>query len=179
MNLLSMLTKMLGSSDITDSLSNNTRVSSGALSKLLSLALPILLKQLTKNASTEAGARSLFDALGQHNTDRSLLDQLNNVDTDDGAKIIGHIFGDNAGSEISSLAQQAGVTNEEASGVLNNIAPMLLSNLSSVVNNGMPEEKEEGGILQTIGRIFGGKDNEDTSAFDGTNLLSALMQLKQ
>ena len=179
MNLLSMMSSMLGDSDVTGALSNNTKVSSGALGKLLALALPALLKQLTKNASTEDGARSLFNALSQHTTDRSLADQLNNVDTEDGAKIIGHIFGDSTESEISSLAEQAGVSTEEASGVLNNIAPSLLSNLSSVVTNGLPEEQEEsGGILSTIGRIFGGQ-KEDTSGFDGTNLLNILTSLKQ
>ncbi len=193
MNLLSMLTNMMGGSGVTSTLSENTNLSSGMIGKLLMLALPLLLKKLTSNASTPEGARSLYDALGQHVTDSSLEDQLKEADTEDGAKIIGHILGDSAESDISSLAAQTGLSESDVSGVLNNIAPSLLSNLSSVVTNGLPEadesavseaaeEKEEGlgsgifGFLTNL--IAGGGESENTGAFDGTDLLNALSALK-
>ena len=181
MNLLSLLTNSMDNSDVTGALSNNTRLSSGVVGKLIALALPLLLRKLTANASTPTGAQSLFNALQQHRTDRSLTDQLNNVDTEDGAKIIGHILGQDAESEIGTLAEKAGISSSEATSFLSNIAPMLMSNLSSAVDNGLPqaEEKQEsaGGLLGAIGKLFGGGE-EDTSAFDGTSLLNMLSNLK-
>ena len=182
MNLLGLLTSLLGNSDITQMLSGNTKMSGDAVSSLLKRALPLLLKRLTSNASTEDGARSLANALSQHTSTASMLDQLRDADTEDGAKIIGHILGDHAETDIGELAQQVGVSNEQVSGLLSSIAPSLLSNLSSAFTNGLPEaeapeQKEGEGLLGFVGKLFG-KEEEDTSGFDGTTLLSALSALK-
>ena len=180
MNFLSMLTNMMSGDNVTGALSNNTNVSSGLIKKLLILALPLLIKKLTSNAMNKDGARSLFDALSQHQTDEPIEAQIANADAEDGAKILGHIFGDSATSEIGSLAQQVGISADQANGVLSNVAPSLLSNLSSVVTNGLPQADTAAPAQQSTGGLFGwlkklfAKKPEDTSAFDGTNLLSAL-----
>ena len=182
-NLLNMLSGVLGDSNVMNALSDNTNLSADSIKNLLKQALPLLLKKLTGNASTEEGARSLFNAIGQHATDAPVAEQLGNVDTEDGAKIIGHILGEDAQTQIGDLAEKTGLSAEDVSGVLNNIAPSLMSNLSSAVTNGLPESdgKEEGGGLLggLLGKLFGGKDDEDTGGFDGTNLLNILGALKQ
>ena len=78
-------------------------------------ALPALLGGMQANAHDPAGAASLSAALGQH--DDNLLDggvDFNQVDTDDGDKIVGNIFGPNREQEgprllwISVLGQRGG-----------------------------------------------------------------------
>ena len=66
MNLLSILCKSLLSDGALSALAKKTGLSVSKLAKLIPLALPLLLKALTSNASSESGALSLLDALTQH-----------------------------------------------------------------------------------------------------------------
>ena len=169
MNLLKLLLKMLMSNSSSNTLSQNTGVSTDLLAKLLPLALPLLLKAMTNNASSGDGALSLLNALGQHSTDRAMPDLLKEADAEDGKKIIGHILGDRADGEIADLAKQTGLSSDQVSSVLNNIAPSLLSGMSGVLANGLPEEKQ--GFFS---KLFGKKEKSDAGS-DGTDLLKVLM----
>ena len=50
------------------------------------LALPILIKYMTKNASSGDGALSLLGALSQHKNNNSMDLQLKDADEDDGPR---------------------------------------------------------------------------------------------
>ena len=80
MSLLSLLLKSLTSQSSLNTLSNQTGASSDQINKLLILAVPLLLKYLTKNASTEAGALSLLGALSQHTNQKTLSDQIDEAE---------------------------------------------------------------------------------------------------
>ncbi len=183
MSLLKTLLKMMMSSNSTNTLSQNTGVSTDLLKKLLPLALPLLLKSMTNNASSNDGALSLLNALGQHKTDRNMEDQLKEADAEDGNKIIGHILGENKDSEILSLAEQTGLTNDQVSSVLSNIAPSLLSGMSGVLANGLPEAEEKPEKPSLFAALFGKKEEEKEEAsdlsMDGTDLLSMLLALNK
>ncbi|MGI9602287.1 MAG: DUF937 domain-containing protein, partial [Acidimicrobiales bacterium] len=66
---------------------------------------------LAHNAVDTGGSQQLLDALGQH--DGSVMQQVAAdpavVDTDDGAKILGHVFGDNQQAVVSQLAGSSGM----------------------------------------------------------------------
>ena len=79
MNLLTMLLGSFASDASVNSLSHKTGVSSSMLTKLIPLAIPILLKALTNNASSAGGAQSLLTALGQHSNKRSMAQQIDEV----------------------------------------------------------------------------------------------------
>ena len=109
MNLLSILCKSLLSDGALSALAKKTGLSVSKLAKLIPLALPLLLKALTSNASSESGALSLLDALTQH-TDKKTVDrQIAEADETDGGKILAHIFGDRSGAVYGSLAAQTGM----------------------------------------------------------------------
>lgn len=135
MNLLQLLLGSLTSNDSLSSVSKKTGVSSKLTSKLLLLAIPILLKQLTKNASNKEGATSLLGALTQHTSKEPVAQQLANADATDGAKIIAHILGSNQKSVVNDLAKQSGATTAEVNSILNNIAPALLNSLGTATNS--------------------------------------------
>ena len=69
-------------------------------------AVPTILAGLHHEASTEAGAGKLAQAVS--NKDTSILDgiSLDQIDLNDGEKILGHIFGSNTGDVTSAVAQQ-------------------------------------------------------------------------
>ena len=86
-------------------------------------ALPALLGGMEANAKDAGGAASLAAALGQHDDD--LLDggvDIDQVDTDDGAKIVRHVFGSNEEQVINQLGGLGGGRN---SGLMAKLLPML------------------------------------------------------
>ena len=131
MNLLALILKALLADGALKALASKTGLSQKDLKKLLPLALPLLLKMLTRNASDKDGAASLLGALTQHTSKKPVQQQIEEADTDDGAKIIGHILGKESQSSLLSLSGQSGLSQQEVSSVLSGIAPALLSGLSA------------------------------------------------
>ena len=66
MSLLETLLTSMTSSSSLDSMSRRTGGSNDQMAALITAALPILLRAMTANASTQSGAASLNEALGQH-----------------------------------------------------------------------------------------------------------------
>lgn len=135
MNLLGILLKAMLSEGALKALAKKTGLSSKQLKKILPLALPLLLKMLTKNASEKDGALSLLGALTQHTSKKTMAQQIEEADQDDGAKIIGHILGKDSQSSLLSLSSQSGLSQKEVSSVLSGIAPALLSGLSAATSS--------------------------------------------
>jgi hypothetical protein len=89
-------------------------------------ALPALLGGMQANAHDPAGAASLSAALGQH--DDNLLDggvDFNQVDTDDGDKIVGNIFGPNREQVVNQLGGLGGGGSAGGSGLIAKLLPLL------------------------------------------------------
>ncbi len=135
MNLLSLLTGSLTNSQSVNTVSEKTGLGDAKVRYLLSLAIPLLIKFLTKNASSNSGATSLLSALTQHKSTRAVAEQISEADTDDGAKIIGHILGDEQESTVRSLANDSGLSTAQVSSVLSMIAPALLSGVSAATTS--------------------------------------------
>ena len=131
MNLLNVLLKALLTDSAVTALAKKTGIGSAALKKLLPLAIPLLLKALTNNASSQSGVQSLLGALTQHKSTKSMADQIAEADQVDGGKILGHILGAGASNEMNSLAAQTGLSANQVSSALAGIAPALLSGLSA------------------------------------------------
>lgn len=128
-------------------------------------ALPALLGGLAANADDEAGAASIGEALGQHAPLDGTAD-LGKVDTADGAKIVGHVFGDNADAVVSQLAgtqQAAGLSPDLTRKLLSILAPIVLSYLAGKLGG------KAGSIGTTIlqevlkGSLGGGKGSDKGS----------------
>ena len=158
MSLLSILMKSLLSTTALSALSKKTGLSAGKLKKLLPLAVPLLLKSLTSNASSQSGLESLLGALTQHTNKKSLPEQIREADTTDGGKILGHILGGNSGATLSSLAQQSHMKEQEVSSALSSITPALLSGLSAATASGSKPgfDLSDGLDMGDLMAIFGG-----------------------
>ena len=76
MNLLGILLKALLSEGALKALAKKTGLNSKQLKKVLPLAVPLLLKMLTKNASDKDGALSLLGALTQHTSKKTMAQQI-------------------------------------------------------------------------------------------------------
>ena len=158
MNLLNLLMGTLASDSSINSLSKKTGVNASLITKLLPLAIPILLKELTKNAGREGGAASLLTALGQHTNTRSIPQQIDDVDEEDGQKIVAHILGDDSDKVVSALAQETGMEGSQVSRSLGALAPALMSMLSSSANtvHSSGVNLSDGFDLTDVMGLFGG-----------------------
>ena len=100
-------------------------------------AIPALLGGLQANAEDPAGAASLAGALGDHPSD--LVDggvNLDEVDTDDGEKIVGNIFGPNTGQVAQTLGDNLGQQSGLIQKLLPILAPIVLAYISKRLTGG-------------------------------------------
>ena len=203
MNLLSLLASTMLSQSSVNSVSGKTGLSSKQIQRLVMLALPILIKYMTKNASSGDGALSLLGALSQHKNNNSMDQQLKDADEDDGAKIIHHILGKKENAVTQDLSAQTGLSTDQIHQVLSILAPGLMSGVSNAAEANAAQAAQAAqaasahqpanpfASLLTGGGIFGsilggGKEEASSAAvnpmdkdgdgrIDGTELLSLLL----
>jgi hypothetical protein len=140
-----------------DQLARQLGVESKEAEELTRQALPALVGGMEANAREPGGERSLAEAIGQHDDD--LLEggvNLDQVDTDDGQKIVGHVFGDKRDQVISRLG---GEGNESMmSRLLPLLAPLVMSFLAKRAGGGSAGAGSAGGggIGDLLGGLLGG-----------------------
>ena len=188
MNLLQLLLGTLTSNDSVSSVSKKTGVNSKTTSKLLMMAIPLLISYMTKNASKKQGAQSLLSALGQHTSTATVQEQVAKADEDDGAKIIAHILGQDQNTVLSNLAHETGLTSSQVNSVLSNIAPALLNSLGTATNTAAAAKKKKPAATTTaassgvnladgidLSDIMGLLGGTQSSANTATSLLGSLL----
>lgn len=126
---LSSLMNVFLSQQSQQGISTATGSSSSDVTSILASALPSLLAGASKQSQQTSTATSFAKALASHAQDdtSNLSSFYNNVDLNDGAKIIQHLLGNKTNSTIKTVANQAGVTPNQAGSVLAAAAPLLLS----------------------------------------------------
>ena len=181
MNLLGVILKALLADGALKALAGKTGLNEKQLKKLLPLALPLLLKMLTRNASDKEGAVSLLGALTQHTSKKTMQQQIAEADTADGAKIIGHILGKEKDASLLTLSNQSGLSQQQVSSVLSSIAPALLSVLSAASGSAAGKVDLSDGLdLSDIVAMRGGAKPEPVQAKpQGGGLLGALLGRKK
>lgn len=122
-------------------------------------ALPGLLGGLAVNASSDEGASKLTAALGKH--EGAQIAKLQDVDTEDGKKIVNHVLGDKQQEVARALGQQAG-------GGIGDLIPKLLPILAPIVMAFLAKQlggsgsastassSGSGGIGDVVGDLLGG-----------------------
>ena len=175
MNLLNLLLSSMTSGNSVNALSQKTGASSKQVNMLITLALPLLIKYLTKNASSQSGAQSLLGALTQHTSKKSMADQIAQADEEDGKKILNHILGDHSTDVMNDLAGKTGLTNNQVSQLLGSLAPSMMSGLSAATDIGSNQQAVDNGIdLTDLAGIFGGGNANQSSGFSVLGLLKSL-----
>ena len=121
-------------------------------------ALPALVGGMQANAADPAGEASLAGALDNHSP--KLVEggvNLDEVDTDDGQKIVNHVFGDNTGAVAQTLGSNVGDNGDLIKKLLPILAPIVLSYLSQRMSGGAGQQTGAGGgLTDLLGSILGG-----------------------
>jgi hypothetical protein len=156
--ILDLLNSDLGKT-IISGVSGQTNQPQNKTQDVLTMALPVLMQAMKRNASTPQGAEGLLSALnGKH--DGSILDNLGGlfgggVDDNlinDGSKILGHVLGGKQQHVQQALGAKAGMDANSVAQILKVAAPLLMGLLGKQsrqqnVNNPSGIEGLLGGLL--------------------------------
>ena len=158
--ILDLLNSDLGKT-IISGVAGSTGQDQNKTGGLLSMALPVLMKAMERNASTPQGAEGLMGAIsGKHNG--SILDNLGGlfgggVDDNvkqDGSKILGHILGDKRAGVEQVLGQKSGMDTGAVADIMKVAAPILMGVLGKQASqNGVSSAGDLSGLL---GGLLGG-----------------------
>ena len=141
-------------------LASQLGVDEGTAEQATRQALPALLGGMEANAQDPKGAQSLADALGQHSP--ALVEggvNLDEVDTNDGEKIVGHVFGEQQGEVVNRLGAVDGGGGQNLIGkLLPMLAPIVLSYLAGRMGGGGGKTSavSGGGMEDLLGGLLGG-----------------------
>ena len=154
--ILDLLNSPIGK-QLISGVAGQTGQSENGTAGLLSMAMPVLMGAMKRNASTPEGAQGLMSALsGKH--DGGILDNLGGlfgggVDQsvmDDGAGILGHILGDKQPQVQNALSQKSGIDASSVGNILKVAAPLLMGVL------GKQAKQQNVSDANVIGDVLGG-----------------------
>jgi len=158
--ILDLLNSELGKTVISG-VSESTSTDEHKTNSVLTMALPVLMKAMERNAKSESGAEGLMGAL-QKDHDGSILDNLGDlfrggVDEEvknDGSKILGHILGNKQRGVEQVIGQKAGVDSSSVANILKVAAPILMGILGKQTQQKQINSQNDlGGLL---GGLLGG-----------------------
>lgn len=130
MDLLNLLNNQLKDPDVLKTMGQKVGAEPDQVEKLTSMGIPALLAAMQKNAKDERGAQGLDRALEAHADDPmdDIMGFLGGVDTNDGQKILQHVFSKPEAVE-NQLSRQTGLQSNQVNGLLSQLAPLLLGAL--------------------------------------------------
>lgn len=167
--ILDLLNSDLGK-QIIGGVAGSTGTDQDKTSSVLTMALPVLMKAMERNASTPQGAEGLMGALGsKHNG--SILDNLGGlfgggVDEEvknDGDKILGHVLGAKRPGVESIIGQKAGLDAGSVSQILKVAAPILMGVLGKQAQQN--NVSSQGGLTDLLGGLLGGSSAQNEQSF--------------
>ncbi|MBQ0788910.1 MAG: DUF937 domain-containing protein [Oceanihabitans sp.] len=167
--ILDLLNSDLGKT-IISGVSGSTGTDQNKTSSVLTMALPILMKAMERNASTPEGAEGLMGALsGKHNG--SILDNLgglfgggvNDEVLNDGDKILGHVLGNKKQGVEKIIGEKSGLDAGSVANILKVAAPILMGVLGKQASqNNVSSSNDLSGLL---GGLLGGSDAKEEQSF--------------
>jgi hypothetical protein len=167
--ILDLLNSDLGKT-IISGVSGQTNQPQNKTQDVLTMALPVLMQAMKRNASTPQGAEGLLGALnGKH--DGSILDNLGglfsggvdqNVMTD-GEKILGHVLGNKKQNVQHALGAKAGIDAGSVAQILKVAAPILMGILGKQTRQ--QKVNSQSGIGDLLGGLIGGNSPQQEQSF--------------
>lgn len=136
----------------------------------MSAALPLILGAMKNNAKTPEGAAGLLNALNSDKHGGGILDNLGSIlggggiDANvmqDGAGILGHVFGGKEQNVASALSKSNGIDMGSAMNILKVAAPVLMGFLGK--QSRQQGVSDQNGIGNLLGGMLGGGGQKEQS----------------
>lgn len=181
MNIVSLVLQYLAPA-LIGKLASGSGVSQTITEKLIKAAVPTILGALVGKSSKPDGARGLFDVLGKQDT--GLLGRLSSVlgspqqktIAEQGTATLGSLFGASSlGSLVGALSKFSGANEQQASGLLGMLAPIILGTLSQQQRS---SNLDAGGVAKLLSEqksnIYSQLPREVSRLLSGSGLLDAV-----
>lgn len=167
--LLDLLTSPAGK-QLIGGLSNQTGQPEDKTADVLSMAMPLIMGQMKKNVS-HGGADGLINALSSKHSG-GILDNLGGlfsggVDNEvmqDGAGILGHVFGGKQPQVENALSQKSGMDTGSVAQILKVAAPILMGMLGKQRAQG--NVNDANGMNALLGSMLGGQPKRNQSLIE-------------
>lgn len=173
--ILDLLNSDLGKT-LVSGVAGQTGQDESKAGSVLTMAMPVLMKAMQRNAATPEGAEGLMNALNNDKHNGSILDNLSGlfsggVDSnvmDEGSKILGHVLGGKQENVTNALSQKSGVDSSSVGNILKVAAPILMGVL------GKKSRQQNVSNSSGIGNLLGGLLGNNSSAQEQSFLESML-----
>lgn len=174
--LLDLLNSPMGQQMISG-VAGQTNQPESKTADVLSMAMPLILGAMKKNVkSSPQGAQGLMSALSNKH-DGSILDNLGGLfnggvdDTvmQDGAGILGHVFGNKQPQVENALSQKSGMDAGTVAQILKIAAPIVMGYLGK--QTAQSSVNDSTGMNALLGSMLGGQPQQNQSLI--TTLLDA------
>lgn len=153
-SLLESVMNQIGSADLQQ-LGGAAGVDESAARKALTVALPMILAGLARNASRPDGASALDRALAKDH-DGGLLDNLSDYldrgDTSPGNDILGHVFGKRTDAVGTGVSRASGIDQAQAAKLMAMAAPLVMAALGRQRRRQKMDAGELGRMLEQQNR---------------------------
>ena len=158
--LLDLLNSPMGK-QLISGVAGQTGQAENKTADVLSMAMPLLMGAMKRNASTPQGAEGLLNALNNKH-DGSILDNLSGlfgggVDQsvmDDGAGILGHVLGGKQPQVQNALSQKSGIDAGTVGTILKVAAPLLMGMIGK--QSQQQGVTDSNGLGNMLGGLLGG-----------------------
>lgn len=168
MNLTDLVTGGVGSKAIA-AIAKMTGVSESKAKWIVAAAVPLMIAALNYNAKNKGQSENIDKALDQHRSN-GILDKIGDLfaqgGSEDGNKIVNHMFGQNTAAVTQQIADKAGISSAQVTGVLATLAPIVMSYLGQ-----QKQTSNGGGIGELIGSVLGGGSQQGAT----TNVLGGIL----
>ena len=175
MDISSLLGTMMSDEGVSG-MSQTASVSDTETRSILTAALPILMSGALNQSNNSNTATGFANALTQHsaNNTSNLSSFFGNVDTDDGSKIVDHLFGQNSDAIVAQIAGNSGVKKSDVKKVLASAAPLMMSLLGQEVHT-QQQSNSSAGVSSIMNSLLGGGNNNAATTASTANLLAGLL----
>jgi hypothetical protein len=133
MDIMEILSGLTGNQKLIKQLNKSVGGEPEKVEKAVQIGVPLLMEALNRNTNNPEGAQSLAKALEQHQDDKvdDLFSFFSNVDTQDGAKMLQHIFSNKNELVQKNLSKTTGLQQDQIGSLLSRLAPLLLGALGN------------------------------------------------
>ncbi len=167
--ILDLLNSDLGKT-IVNGVSQQTNQPASKTQDALTMALPVLMEAMRRNATTSQGAEGLLGALNSKH-DGSILNNLGDlfqggVNADvltDGGKILGHVLGNKQQTVQTAISQKSGLDANSVAQILKIAAPILMGVLGSQAKQ--KQVTNSGGLEDLLGGLVKGNSKKQERSF--------------
>lgn len=175
-NILDLVQSQL-SGDVLEQLAKQIGGGTAETQAAIQSAVPAMLQAMTKNATSQEGASSLANALDKDHDGSILNDLMGFVtagnDTNGGAGILNHLFGQKKSTVESAISQNSGLNSNATSNLMTQLAPIVMGFLGQQKKQG---GLDVGGIASLVmNQLTGAKQQQKGSGNAALDMITGLL----